>query len=123
LWPLSLLACLLLLGRRLTRATWLLFAVALLPVVALYLVHYTKRDLFELRYFVLAVPLLLVLVARAATTVARRPGPLALLTALLVALSSIALVDQQVNGTNPHLYDFRGAVAAIEETARPGDVL
>src|SRR3546814_3266198 len=41
----------------------------------------------------------------------------------LLALSTAGLVDQQLNGTNPRLYDFRGAVAEIEPTAQPGDVL
>jgi hypothetical protein len=101
----------------------LLLAVAVLPGVALFAVSHMKRDLFELRYFVLAVPLLLLLLARAATTVARGRTALAVLVVALLAISSVALVDQQVNGTNPRLYDFRGAVAAIDETARPGDTL
>jgi len=40
-----------------------------------------------------------------------------------MAGSSLALADQQLNGTNPRLYDFRGAVDAIERTAGPGDEL
>lgn len=123
LWPLALLACLLLLGRRLQWTTGLLLCVALVPGALLFVVGHTKRDLFELRYFVLAAPLLLVVVARAVTTLARTRASLAGATAALLAVSSLALVDQQVNGTNPRLYDFRGAVAEIEETAQPGDVL
>jgi hypothetical protein len=123
LWPLAMLACLLLLGRRLTGWTRLLLAVAVLPGVALFAIAHAKRDLFELRYFVLAAPLLLVLVARAATTLARRRESLTVLVGGLLVVSSLGLVDQQLNGTNPRLYDFRGAVAAIERTARPGDVL
>lgn len=123
LWPLALLGSLLLLGRRLQWTTGVLLAVALVPGALLFLVALTKRDLFELRYFVLAAPLLLVVVARAATTLARTRAALAGATVVLLALSSVALVDQQVNGTNPRLYDFKGAVAEIEETARPGDVL
>ncbi|HEX4868108.1 MAG TPA: glycosyltransferase family 39 protein [Acidimicrobiales bacterium] len=123
LWPLAMLACLLLLGRRLSSRSRLLLAVAVLPGVALFAIAHAKRDLFELRYFVLAAPLLLVLVARAATTLARRGASLGVLVGGLLVVSSLGLVDQQLNGTNPRLYDFRGAVAAIERTARPGDVL
>jgi hypothetical protein len=123
LWPLALLGGLLLLGRRLQWTTGVVLGVALVPAALLFVVAHTKRDLFELRYFVLAAPLLLVVVARAVTTLARTRAALAGTTAALLALSSVALVDQQVNGTNPRLYDFKGAVAEIEETAAPGDVL
>jgi hypothetical protein len=123
LWPLGLLGALLLLGRRLGWPSRLLVAVAFVPGVALFAVAHTKRDLFELRYFVLAVPLLLLIVARAVTTAARGRAVLIGLTAGLVVASIVALVDQQVNGTNPRLYDFRGAVADIEQTSRPGDAL
>jgi len=123
LWPLALLGCLALLGRRLQWVTRLVLAVAVVPGAALFVIAHSKRDLFELRYFVLAAPLLLALVARAVTTGAHGRRALGVLTAGLVALSTAALVDQQVNGTNPRLYDFKGAVAEIEETARPGDGL
>lgn len=123
LWPLALLGCLALLGRRLQWVTRLVFAVAVVPGVALFVIAHSKRDLFELRYFVLAAPLLLALVARSVTTSAHGRRALGALTAALVVLSTAALVDQQVNGTNPRLYDFKGTVAAIEETARPGDEL
>jgi hypothetical protein len=123
LWPLAMLGCLLLLGRRLQASTHLVLAVAFVPAVMLFLIAHSKRDLFELRYFVLTAPLILLLVARAATSVARSPRALAAVVTILIGLSSIALVDQQVNGTNPRLYDFRGAMAAVEQTAGPGDVV
>ena len=123
LWPLALLGCLLLLGRRLASSSRLLLAVALLPGAALFLIGHTKRDLFELRYFILAVPLLLLLVARTTTVLARSRTGLAVGASALVALSSVALIDQQVNGTNPRLYDFAGATEEITETATPGDTL
>jgi hypothetical protein len=123
LWPLAVLGCLLLLGRRLQWSTGVVAAVAVVPGAALFLVAHSKRDLFELRYFILAAPLLLVLVARAVTTLARRPGTLAVCMAGLLGVSSVALVDQQVNGTNPRLFDFRGAVEEIHETAGRGDAL
>ncbi|MGH9084318.1 MAG: glycosyltransferase family 39 protein, partial [Acidimicrobiales bacterium] len=123
LWPLAVLGCLLLLGRRLEWSTKIVAAVALLPAAALFVIAHSKRDLFELRYFVLAAPLLLVLVARAVTTLAHRRATLGVAMAGLLALSGVALADQQVNGTNPRLFDFRGAVEEIDETSQPGDVL
>src|SRR5690606_28942961 len=63
LWPLAMLGALLLLGRRLRTSTGLVLAVALVPGLVLFAVAHTKRDLFELRYFVLAAPLLLLVVA------------------------------------------------------------
>jgi Dolichyl-phosphate-mannose-protein mannosyltransferase len=123
LWPLGLLGALLLLGRRLEWQSRLLLVVALVPGAALFAIAHTKRDLFELRYFVLAVPLLLLLGARAVTTAARGRAVMVGLTAALVLASTVALVDQQLNGTNPRLYDFRGAVADIDETSHPGDSL
>ena len=123
LWPLALLAALLLLGRRLAWSSRFLVAVAAVPAGALFAIAHTKRDLFELRYFVLAVPLALILVARATTTLARGRTALVALAGCLLVVSGIALVDQQLNGTNPRLYDFRGAVDEIDDTARPGDTL
>jgi uncharacterized membrane protein len=123
LWPLGLLGALLLLGRRLDWGSRLVLAVALVPGAVLFAIAHTKRDLFELRYFVLAVPLLLLVGARAVTTAARGRVVLVGLTVALVAVSLVALVDQQLNGTNPRLYDFRGAVADMNETSRPGDSL
>jgi hypothetical protein len=113
LWPVGMLVALLALGRRLTAETKLVAAVALVPAFALFLVGLTKRDLFELRYFALLTPLLLVLLARATTTVARGAASLALALVVLVGASTVGLVDQQLNGANPRLFDFRGAVADI----------
>ena len=82
-----------------------------------------KRDLFELRYFAGAVPALLLLAARVVTSTVVRRGPLLLSAAVATAALSIALVDQQLNGANPRLYDFEGAMAEIAERAEPGDVV
>ena len=79
-------------------------------MAALFVVGSLKRDLFELRYFSGAVPAMLLLAARVvtATTVRRPPrwpSPRCVLTAVMV----VGLVDQQLNGANPRLYDFKGA--------------
>jgi len=122
-WPLAMLVCLLLLGRRLQGTTLFVVALAVVPGLMLFVVAHSKRDLFELRYFVLTAPLLLLVVARAATTLARSRALLGTLVGGLIALSSVALLDQQLNGTNPRLYDFRGAMEEIERSAEPGDVI
>jgi hypothetical protein len=118
LWPLGMLGALAVLGRRTTSRTNLVVAAGILPAVALFAIGTTKRDLFELRYFALLAPLLLLLVARAVTTLTRG-RVLAVVMVVLVAGSAVALVDQEGNGTNPRLYDFRGAVHDIVGDAGP----
>ena len=70
-----------------------------------------QPDLFELRYVAGIVPLLLLIGARGDGLTARAPAA-AVACCLVVGLSVGALADQQLNGTNPRLYDFQGAVAA-----------
>jgi hypothetical protein len=36
---------------------------------------------------------------------------------------AVGLADQQLNGANPRLYDFRGALALVSSRAEPGDVV
>src|SRR3546814_15034901 len=67
-------------------------------------------------------PLLLLVIARGATSAARTRLATVSLTVALLALSTAGLADPQLNGTNPRLYDSRGAVAEIQPTAKPGDV-
>jgi hypothetical protein len=43
--------------------------------------------------------------------------------AAAVATLALGLADQQLNGSNPRVYDFKQAVHAIEARARPGDVV
>jgi hypothetical protein len=40
-----------------------------------------------------------------------------------VAVLGLGLADQQLNGSNPRVYDFKQAVHSIEQRARPGDVI
>jgi hypothetical protein len=42
---------------------------------------------------------------------------------VFAATLGAGLFDQQVNGANPRLYDFRGALEAVERRAGPHDVL
>jgi len=93
-------------------------------VLALFAVGLQRRDLFELRYVAGVVPALLLLGARAMTTVTPRRMwmRVAACTAVVMLLLG-ALADQQLNGTNPRLYDFRGALQEVAARAEPGDVI
>ena len=124
LWPLGMLAALLLLGRRRSPAMIALLVVTLVPVLALFAIGLQRRDLFELRYVAGVVPALLLLGARALTTVTpRRTWTRAAACTVVVGLLLGALADQQLNGTNPRLYDFRGALQEVAARAEPGDVI
>jgi Dolichyl-phosphate-mannose-protein mannosyltransferase len=123
LWPLLMLLALVMLGRGRSGRSVYLLALVVVPMTALFVVGSMKRDLFELRYFAGAVPAILLLAARVVTSTVARRGPLLLGAAVAAAALSVALVDQQLNGANPRLYDFEGALAEIAERAEPGDVV
>ncbi|MEA2359311.1 MAG: mannosyltransferase [Solirubrobacteraceae bacterium] len=123
LWPLAMLGALGVLGRRRSRSTQLLVACALIPMAGLFALGQLKPFVFEVRYFSAAVPVALLLIARAATGFTRRALPAAACVAVLVAGLGLAEADQQLNSSNPRDYDFRGAVHQIRSEARPGDVL
>jgi O-antigen/teichoic acid export membrane protein len=113
-WPLLMLLVLVLLGRGRSNRTVLLGALVVVPLTALFAVGTEKRDLFELRYFSGAVPIALLLGARLVTMLARARTVLVTATALAATTLAAGLVDQQLNGANPRLYDFEGALAEIE---------
>jgi uncharacterized membrane protein len=124
LWPLGMLGALLLLGRRRSPTTTALLVVTLLPVLALFAIGLQRRDLFELRYVAAVVPMLTLLAGRAITTMTpRRVWMRVAVCGAVVALLLGALADQQLNGTNPRLYDFRGALHQVAARAEPGDVI
>ena len=123
LWPLLMLLALVMLGRGRSGRSVYLLALVVVPMTALFVVGSMKRDLFELRYFAGAVPALLMLAARVVTATLTRRGPLLLGASAAAAALSVALVDQQLNGANPRLYDFEGAMGEIAERAEPGDIV
>jgi uncharacterized membrane protein len=122
MWPLGMLLILVLLGRGYSPMSMLLLSVAAVPALILFGVGMVQRNLFELRYFVGAVPVGLLLMARLASSTENR-GPRRLIVALVVVTLVVGLADQQLNGANPRLYDFRGALALVAARARPGDVV
>jgi hypothetical protein len=123
LWPLLMLLALALLGRGRSRATTLIAASAVLPAAALFALGQLKPFVFEVRYFIGAVPLVLLLLGRAATSWSPRAATRAIAVAATLAVLAAGLADQQFNGSNPRVYDFRGALAAVDRDARPGDTL
>ena len=123
LWPLGLLLALALLGRGRSWPTLLVVACAAVPAAALFVLGQAKPFVFEVRYFVGAVPLALLLLARGLTSWARRPAAIALACVTATAVLALGLADQQFNGSNPRVYDFKAAISTIEDRARPGDVI
>jgi hypothetical protein len=123
LWPLAMLGALLMLGRRSQPRSRYVLACALVPALAMMAVGFAKPFLFEVRYFAATAPLLLVLLARAATGWTRGKVATLAVGAVLVGGMGVATADQQLNGSNPRVYDFEGAVGQVEAEARPGDLL
>jgi len=123
LWPLGVLFALVLLGRRRQWSTSLLVAAVVVPGVTMFALGLVKRDLFDIRYLSTTVPLLVVLLARFVAAVPRRVVGVVVASGVLLGTLVVGLVDQQYNGTNPRTYDFRGALAAVEARAEPGDLV
>ena len=123
MWPLGLLLALALLGRGRSWPTLLVVACALAPGIALFVLGQLKPFVFEVRYFIGAVPLALLLIARAVTSWARRPAVVVGACAAVAAVMALGLADQQLNGSNPRVYDFKSALSRIEARAEPGDVI
>ncbi|MCU1398075.1 MAG: hypothetical protein JWN62_1184, partial [Acidimicrobiales bacterium] len=115
LWPLVMLLGLLLLGRGRSGPSVLLLGLVVVPMAMLFVIGSIKRDLFELRYFSGAVPAMLLLGARLVTSTTRRRVAGITAAGVLTATMAAGLVDQQLNGANPRLYDFRGALAKVHE--------
>jgi uncharacterized membrane protein len=122
-WPLLLLLSLLLLGRGGSRQTNILAAAAIAPIVIVLAVALYDRELFEVRYFLVAVPLLFLLIARLVTGWIRRPAARLAVTGVILFTLLLGLVDQQTNDENPRLYDFRGAIEEIQADAGPRSLL
>jgi hypothetical protein len=122
-WPLGMLASVLALGRRVRPVTALVLGCALGPVLALLVLGAVKPGMFDVRYFVAAAPLAVVLMARVAVAWAPGRGRRALLVGGVFVLLTVALADQQLNPANPRRYDYREQLAHLGREMRPGDVL
>ncbi|MCW2979451.1 MAG: hypothetical protein JWO14_1178, partial [Solirubrobacterales bacterium] len=123
LWPLLILLALMLLGRGRSRATLLLLAGVLVPTAMLTALSLDQPFLFEVRYNLTAVPLLLLLGARAVTTWPHTGRGKAAVAVAAIAVLGVGLADQEWNGTNPRSYDFEGALDEVAARSGPEDVL
>ena len=117
MWPLFLLGSLVLLGRGGSRQTLILAAATVAPVVLLIIASAFDSSLFEVRNFLIIVPLLLLLAARLVTGWLRTPRARLLAGAGVLVTLLVGLADQQLNNSNPRLFDFRGAIQDIRADA------
>lgn len=124
IWPLGLLGALVVLGRGRNRANRLLVVLIALPMLITFVASANiapSRSLFEVRYFIAAVPALYLLLAGAVWTMT--PSVLArrVFTGALLAGMTIGLVLQQTDGGNPRLYGYNAVFKQISAVAHPGD--
>jgi O-antigen/teichoic acid export membrane protein len=123
LWPLLMLLALVMLGRGRSRPSLLLLGLVVVPMTALFAFGSQRSDFFELRYFCGAVPAMLLLASRVLTATTIRRTAVVVTASVLTAVMAVGLVDQQLNGANPRLYDFKGAFAHIRAGAGKDDIV
>jgi hypothetical protein len=117
MWPLALLGSLVLLGRGGSRQTTGLAAASIVLVVLLLVVSVFDNSYFEVRNFLILAPLVLLLVARLITGWIRQPRVRLIVAAAVMATLVVGLADEQLNQSNPRLFDFRGAIHDIQADA------
>jgi hypothetical protein len=123
MWPLFLLGSLVLLGRGGSRQTLSLAAAAGGLVVLLIVVSAFDRSLFEVRNFLVLVPLVLLLIARLVAGWIRQPRTRLLVAGGVALTLLVGLADQQFNKANPRLFDFRGAIQDIKANGGPNSLI
>jgi uncharacterized membrane protein len=123
MWPLFLLGSLVLLGRGGSRQTMTLAGTALALVALLIVVSLFDKSLFEVRNFLILVPLVLLLIARLITGWIRKPKARLLVAGGVILTLLVGLADQQLNKGNPRLFDFRGAIHDIQADAGPNSLV
>jgi uncharacterized membrane protein len=123
IWPIGVLGALVLLGRRSRPVTYLLVAVVVVPVIAMFILGEFKASLADVRYLSTTVPVLLLMIARAVTSLASSKRTLTIAVVAVVAVMSVALFNQQFSSSNPRRYNFREALNRVDAEARPGDLI
>jgi hypothetical protein len=116
-WPLAMLASLVLLGRGTDRRFTLLLVCGLTPALGVLALGLAVPGAFDVRYGVAAVPPLLVLLSRMAVAWPRGPTARGLVVAAMMFVLVGALVDQQVDPSNPRLYDYSRALGRVQREA------
>jgi mannosyltransferase len=122
-WPLVMLATLLMVGRGLSRRASLLTAFAAIPVLGVLVLGLFAPGTFDVRYFVVAVPPVLVLWARMATTWPGGTTGRAITAGAVCLVLCVALLDQQLDSRNPRRYDYGQALAQVKAHAPRGTVV
>lgn len=117
LWPLMILLSVFLLGRIRRPITALVLGIALIPMASLFFAGLKLRDLFEIRYFVVGVPMLILFAAYLSTRASSTRASVGFAGLLLLGTMALGLADQQLNQGNPRLYDFRSALIHVNEKA------
>jgi uncharacterized membrane protein len=123
-WPLGILVVLLLLGRGRHRSNRLLLAVIVVPMAIVFVASAKtapSRSLFEVRYFIEAVPALYLLLAGLACNIAASVRARRVFASLLLVSLVTGLVLQQTDSHDPRLYGYDAAFTQISRAARPGD--
>ncbi|MHB1570802.1 MAG: glycosyltransferase family 39 protein [Solirubrobacteraceae bacterium] len=116
-WPLAMLASLVLVGRAIGIRGWLLVAAVAAPALGTLALGLVVPGAFDVRYGIAAVPPLLVLLAGAATTWPRGAGGRAMVAVAMAAVLAGALVDQQVDPANPRRFQYAPALVAVAHQA------
>jgi len=93
--------------------------VGAIALVLLVVVSAFDRSYFEVRNFLILIPLVLLLIARLVTGWIREPRARLLVAGAITLTLLIGLADQQLNKSNPRLFDFRGAIEDIKADAGP----
>jgi uncharacterized membrane protein len=128
IWPLGILAVLVVLGRNRVsrRSNRQLLALAVAPMTLVFLASgltSQNRSLFEVRYFIELVPALLLLLAGAMWQLPSSRGARNVIVGITLGLLTAALVLQQSDRDNPRLYGYTAAIEQINSVARPGAVI
>ncbi len=123
LWPLGILLSVFLLGRNMTRPTLAVVVAAVVPLGMLVGAGMAKRFLFDVRYMSGVCVALLLLTSRLITGATRSRRMVVAGCVAVTAVFAASLVDEQINGSNPRLYDFAGALRAVSRHMQPGDQL
>jgi O-antigen/teichoic acid export membrane protein len=123
LWPVGILLALFMLGRNMTDRTVAVLATAVVPTLMLLVIGFFKQNLFDVRYLSGASVAMLLLVARAVTGGFSSIRLQAVGCALLACLMIVSLGDEQLNGSNPRIFDFSGALRDVQAQYKTGDLL
>ncbi|MGH3744064.1 MAG: glycosyltransferase family 39 protein, partial [Mycobacteriales bacterium] len=124
LWPALALLALVCLGRGRTGVGTLLGGLVVIPVAVMFVGGTVKQpNLFDLRYFIGVVPVLLIAMARMAGRWTPRRWLAGAAVGLVAASLVAGLADQELNSSNPRRYDFDHALSAVDAQYHPGDVI